>query len=465
MGKYVNGVYVPDVGETDNRSVNSVQPHSRPVEAPVDESGVIRSSRVAQRNAEQQARMAAAVNSPVANNVQQVVDAAQVAPAGAVGQDSPDIQKANLFAKKYAPMLRGEEVKPAGEQLLADRTAKYQNQLMPKAPAKTEKPINPNSSSDGMDTILGHFTSPQEEEKYRKASVAQQRILAVADAIRQIGNIYNTTRYAPSQKLNMPAEAVRQRYLQDKALRDQANQRIITYEQAKRAQDLRARQLENEAKYRERQFKFNEDKAANDLAERQRQFNLKLSLDTRKADDARKHSEVMEEQGRKRIGIAQGQLGVARQNAVTNKRRVDILERNGGRNGGGGTRTSKGYEYATKNGYVTIPADYLSKNKINRRSLITEMERAGIIDDAWNEQYDIAQWTGKQDEMLDQAISDWLMTDDTAEQWVIHHLEGKHGGSSSSASSPNDFGGTRTNVGSGGSKTESKERHQFTSVK
>ena len=466
MGKYVNGVYVPDPGETDNRFASSVQPHSRPLDAPVNEDGsVVRSSRLAQRNANQQARMAAAANSPVANNVQQVVDAAQVAPAGAVGNDSPDIQKANLFAKKYAPMLRGEEVKPAGEQLLADRTAKYQDQLLPKTPANT---INPNSSSDGMDTILGHFTSPQEEEKYRKASVAQQRILAVADAIRQIGNIYNTTRYAPSQKLNMPAEAVRQRYLQDKALRDQANNRIISYQQAKAAQDLKARQLEAqqnrwEAEQKQKAdqfnttFNYNMKKDADALKERQRQYNETLALNKQKAEDARKHQEEMEKQGRSRIGIGYGNLAVAKQNAATNKRRVELLAQNGGR---GGVRTNNGYDFSTKNGYITLPKDYLSKkNGINRHSLITEMERAGIIDDEWNEQYNIAQWTGKQDEMLDEAISDWLMTDDAAEQWLRMHLRGVDGGSVVPSSSSGNSGngkkiyGTPTNTGNSGNSS------------
>jgi hypothetical protein len=263
----------------------------------------------------------------------------------------------------------------------------------------------------------------------------------------------------------MPAEAVRQRYLQDKALRDQANQRIITYEQAKRAQDLRARQWEAEQAYKydkdARDFAFNAAKYKADSDYRKekdkRDFEFNKQKEKRAADQWQKAYEQKEKQHKQ-------DMGVRWYNAKTSRMNAERMA-NGGRNGGGGTRTSKGYEYATKNGYVTIPSDYLSKYKINRRSLITEMERAGIIDDAWNEQYDIAQWTGKQDEMLDQAISDWLMTDDTAEQWVIHHLEGKHGGSSSSASSPNDFGGTRTNVGSGGSKTASKERHQFTSVK
>lgn len=118
-----------------------------------------------------------------------------------------------------------------------------------------QQQIDPNSSTDGVDSILGHFTSPQEEEKYRKASVARQRIMAVGDALRHIGNIYHTTRYAPSQKFNMPAEAERKRYLQEKSLRDKANQRIISYQQAKQ-------KLDNDHNRWEQQFKYNMAKDA-----------------------------------------------------------------------------------------------------------------------------------------------------------------------------------------------------------
>lgn len=323
MGKYVNGVYVPDAGETDNRYMQSVQPHSRPLEAPTPDEIVVRSSRAAQRQAQQQANINAAKASPVANNVQQLVDAAQVAPAGAVGNDSPDIQKANLFAKKYAPMLRGEEVKPAGEQLLADRTAKYQNQLMPKTPAKT---VDPNSDTDGMNSILGNWTSKEDEEKYRKASVARQRIMAVADALRHIGNIYHTTKYAPSQKFNMPVEAERQRYQQEKALRDQANQRIISYQQAKAKLDADQKRWEadyglkvadaarkagaTEAQIKNMQDKLKEQQRMNDLTHGLNQDRLAWQKERgdRQDKELARHHRVSEGQNAQRINLQKQKL-------------------------------------------------------------------------------------------------------------------------------------------------------------
>ena len=474
MGKYVNGVYVPDAGEVDNRYVNSEQPHSRPLEAPTPDEIVVRSSRAAQRQAQQQANINAAKASPVANNVQQLVDAAGVAPAGAVGQDSPMIQQRNMFAQKYEPMLTGGKVKTGQEQML-DRNAK---QLLQSALSKpTEKAIDPNSSTDGVNSVLGHWTSPEEEEKYRKASVARQRIMAIGDALRHIGNIWNTSRYAPSQKFNSPVEQERSRYQQEKGLRDQANQRIISYQQAKAAQDLRAKQLEAqqnrwEAEQKQKAdqfnttFNYNMKKDADAAKERQRQFDETLALNKQKAEDARKHQQEMEKQGRSRIGIGYGNLAVARQNAATNKRRVELLAQNGGR---GGVRTNNGYDFSTKNGYITLPKDYLSKkNGINRHSLITEMERAGIIDDEWNEQYNIAQWTGKQDEMLDEAISDWLMTEDSAEQWLRTHLKGVDGGSVVPSSSSSNSGSGKKTYGTptpGGNSGNSGGGYKFGTIK
>lgn len=197
---------------------------------------VVRSNLFAQRQKAQQDLINAAKASPVANNVQEVVDAANIAPKGAVGQDSPMIQQINKATQKYAPMLMGEKVKTGQEQML-DRNAQFLRQ-------QAQKPINPNSSTDGIDSVLGHWTSPEEEEKLRKASAARQRIFAIGDAIRHLGNIWNTSRYAPSQQFNSPVENERNRYLQDKSLRDQANQRIMSYQMAKAAQDTKNKQWE-----------------------------------------------------------------------------------------------------------------------------------------------------------------------------------------------------------------------------
>ena len=104
--------------------------------------------------------------------------------------------------------------------------------------------VDPNSPTSGMDAVSAMYTSPEQEEKMRKASVANQRILAVADALRHVGNIYHTVKYAPSQQFTNPATEEYDRYQKGKAVRDAANARYYSYQQAKAAQDAKQRQWE-----------------------------------------------------------------------------------------------------------------------------------------------------------------------------------------------------------------------------
>ena len=129
-------------------------------------------------------------------------------------------------------------------------------------PVKTTqyKPINEDSSTDGMNFLNSLYTTPKQEEQYRKASVQRQRINAVADALRHIGNIFHTTKYAPSQQFNSPVEQERTRYLQEKALRDQNNMKFMTYQQAKAAQDAKMQQLHDATDIKLQQLAFNQDK-------------------------------------------------------------------------------------------------------------------------------------------------------------------------------------------------------------
>jgi hypothetical protein len=104
------------------------------------------------------------------------------------------------------------------------------------------------------------YTSPQEEERLRKASVTNQRIMAIGDALRHIGNIANTVRYAPSQQFNSPVTDEIARYERGKALRDAANSRYLTYQQQKERQDALQRRWENELEYKRQ--KADEDRKA-----------------------------------------------------------------------------------------------------------------------------------------------------------------------------------------------------------
>lgn len=114
----------------------------------------------------------------------------------------------------------------------------------------TRPVVNPQSPSSGMDYISSLWTSPQEEAERRKASVNRQRVMAVADALRHIGNIYNTVKGSPSQKFTNPVGDEEKRYLTEKAIRDQNNMKVISYQQAKAAQDAKARQWEADYNYK-----------------------------------------------------------------------------------------------------------------------------------------------------------------------------------------------------------------------
>lgn len=122
--------------------------------------------------------------------------------------------------------------------------------------------VNP---TDGPDYLASLYTSPQQEEELRKSSVNKQRVMALADALRHIGNIYHTTRYSPSQQFNSPVLEERNRYLQEKAVRDANNYKFQTYQQAKAAQEAKIRQAERNFEYKvgkdARDYELNKQKA------------------------------------------------------------------------------------------------------------------------------------------------------------------------------------------------------------
>jgi hypothetical protein len=134
-----------------------------------------------------------------------------------------------------------------------------QPQVQPQQPVQSvntsvvpqQRPIR---STEELAAAMG-YTSPEQEERLRRASVSNQRMLAVADALRHIGNIAHTVDYSPSQQFNQPWAEEQARYERGRAMRDKANQALLSYEQAKAAQDAKQRQWEA-------QFKYNQEKDA-----------------------------------------------------------------------------------------------------------------------------------------------------------------------------------------------------------
>ena len=318
----------------------------------------------------------------------------QMQAANQPAQPAP-VQQPNLFAQQKqaylaSPQAQGKQVIPTNANAGSAVTPMPTEGIVSEQPinrtgvpsgsvGKTRsaggyKYINPDSDSDGVDSILGHFTSPEEEEKYRKASVARQRIMAVGDALRHIGNIYHTTRYAPSQKFNMPEEAERQRYLQEKSLRDQANQRIISYQQAKAAIDQKARQWEadyglkvadaarkagaTEAQIKNMQDKLAEQHRMNDLTHGLNRDKFAWQKERGAAQDKEnaRHHRVTEGQNAQRINLQKQKLEWQKSNGGNGSNVPPLDTPNGkiqpsGRNYG--NQLLQMWDYAKESGLVS----------------------------------------------------------------------------------------------------------------
>lgn len=197
-----------------------------------------------------------------------VYDTSKSVAQNMAGQGTPSAN--NIFAAMRTPTAQLQMQQPV--QQPAVPTPQPQEQT------KTQPAI---TNMDELAAAMG-YTSPEEEEKLRKASVANRRILAVADAIRHIGNIANTINYAPAQQFNSPVAEEQARYERGKAMRDKANLVYMNYQQAKAAQDAKQRQWESEQQQKSNQwnatFNFNREKALADLAEKQRQYDTTLDF-------------------------------------------------------------------------------------------------------------------------------------------------------------------------------------------
>lgn len=117
------------------------------------------------------------------------------------------------------------------------------------APAQPQRQmpiINTSDPLSGMNAVL----SLADEEQERKKSLLSQRILALGDAFRQIGNIHNAVNGAPAQQFNNPVLEERQRYQQEKAVRDNDRYKQMAMRQSQKMNELKAKQMEDENEYR-----------------------------------------------------------------------------------------------------------------------------------------------------------------------------------------------------------------------
>ena len=236
------------------------------------------------------------------------------------------VEQYNLFKPVGIRPMTYDTSKSIEENVAFGNAANVKPQTQVKQQQQTQPVIDGNSSTAGMDYLNSLYTSPQEEERLRKASVMNQRILAIGDAIRHIGNIANTVNYAPAQQLNSPVQEEQARYERGKAMRDRANQQYYTYQQAKAAQDaaqkkwemqlqLNAANAASQHAYRQEQARIAAERAAG-----QRAYQEGNLARMRQADaDKKAYNEAKLKQDKWYKG---GMLGVANRRAKDQERRT-----------------------------------------------------------------------------------------------------------------------------------------------
>lgn len=176
-----------------------------------------------------------------------------------------------------------------------------------------------------------------EEDYDRRMTTNRERLLALGDAMRHIGNIVNTGKGAPSQQFNDPISQEEKKYQQRKA------ERQLDAENARKTAELGLKEKAAEAN---RQYKLflmgmkndaaglNREKFEYKKRKNDRDFEYRQGKDARDFEEKKRHNLVSEGQGAQRIGISQ----------------YNATHKGSGRSGKSGSGSSAKYWFEDKNG-------------------------------------------------------------------------------------------------------------------
>lgn len=179
----------------------------------------------------------------------------------------------------------------------------------------TPSPSNPTQS------VYDYLLAPSEEEKkLYKNNESKKRLLLLADALRHIGNIYNTTKGATPQQFTSPVVQQEQLYLRKRneiraqraaALKGAMDQAKLNADQNYKNSMLgmKAAELERQRanddwnrQFNLGKFAYNQEKDKNDLA-------LKLAAQ----GETQRHNKAAEGLRAKGLGLESQRIGLARE--------------------------------------------------------------------------------------------------------------------------------------------------------
>lgn len=200
---------------------------------------------------------------------------------------------------------------------------------MPETAVQTQKTVPAAPLSQGYtpsatnptQSVFDYLLAPSEEEKkLYKNNESKKRLLLLSDALRHLGNIYNTTRGATPQQFTSPVVEQEQQYLRKRneiraqraaALKNAMNQAKLDADQNYKNSMLgmRAAELERQRanddwnkQFNLGKFAYNQEKDKNDLA-------LKLAAQ----GETQRHNKAAEGLRAKGLGLESQRIGLARE--------------------------------------------------------------------------------------------------------------------------------------------------------
>ena len=177
------------------------------------------------------------------------------------------------------------------------------------------------SATNPTQSVFDYLLAPSEEEKkLYKNNESKKRLLLLSDALRHLGNIYNTTRGATPQQFNSPVVEQEQQYLRKRneiraqraaALKGAMDQAKLDADQNYKNSMLgmRAAELERQRanddwnkQFNLGKFAYNQEKDKNDLA-------LRLAAQ----GETQRHNKAAEGLRAKGLGLESQRIGLARE--------------------------------------------------------------------------------------------------------------------------------------------------------
>lgn len=222
----------------------------------------------------------------------------------------------------------------------------------------------------------------KEEEPYKKENESKKKLYALADAIRQIGNLAYVTKGATSQKFNNPVAEQDAKYRQEKALRDKDRAARADAAQKKAKMDADAAYKEALLAMKNNEFNrsvFNDYRKAKENADKfawtKQKDQANLDLRGRQLDETAAYHKGQLRLGAQRVALARERNAIARSNAATARMRA-VYEIQGSGGLGKGSKsytTPEGVTYTLSKNFIT-PA--------NVKTVYDTMVKRGVISTA-----------------------------------------------------------------------------------